>query len=129
MINLGCEKCEYTTDRLDCLKRHIVSKHYQNEIKCPECSVQFSRKDNLVRHKLEYHSKNPLTPMNRIQDDAGTAFPLTLTPTTLPTQAPVLEHVAPHITGKSYDIRLKENLKLFISGPSRCGKTFLFLIF
>ena len=24
----------------------------------------------------------------------------------------------------SYDIRLKENFKLFISGPSRCGKTF-----
>ena len=25
----------------------------------------------------------------------------------------------------AYDIRLKENFKLFISGPSRCGKTFL----
>ena len=23
-----------------------------------------------------------------------------------------------------FDIRLKENVKLFISGPSRCGKTF-----
>ena len=23
-----------------------------------------------------------------------------------------------------YDIRLKENFKLFLSGPSRCGKTF-----
>ncbi len=23
-----------------------------------------------------------------------------------------------------YDIRLKENFKLFVSGPSRCGKTF-----
>ena len=55
--------------------------------------------------------------MNRIQDDAGTAFPLTVTPTTLPTQAQVIEHVASHITGKSYDIRLKENFKLFISGP------------
>ena len=62
--------------------------------------------------------------MNRTQDDAGTAFPLTVTPTTPPTQARVLEHVAPHITGKSYDIRLKDNFKLFISGPSRCGKTF-----
>ena len=25
---------------------------------------------------------------------------------------------------ENYDIRLKENFKLFISGPSRCGKTF-----
>ena len=25
---------------------------------------------------------------------------------------------------KMFDIRLKENFKLFISGPSRCGKTF-----
>ena len=24
---------------------------------------------------------------------------------------------------KNYDIRLKENFKLFVSGPSRCGKT------
>ena len=24
---------------------------------------------------------------------------------------------------KTYDIRLKENFKLFVSGPSRCGKT------
>ena len=24
---------------------------------------------------------------------------------------------------KSYDVRLKENFKLFVSGPSRCGKT------
>ena len=23
-----------------------------------------------------------------------------------------------------FDIRLKENFKLFVSGPSRCGKTF-----
>ena len=25
--------------------------------------------------------------------------------------------------GEGYDIRLKENFKLFVSGPSRCGKT------
>ena len=25
---------------------------------------------------------------------------------------------------ESFDIRLKENFKLFVSGPSRCGKTF-----
>ena len=25
--------------------------------------------------------------------------------------------------GGAFDIRLKENFKLFISGPSRCGKT------
>ena len=24
---------------------------------------------------------------------------------------------------KSYDVRLKENFKLFVTGPSRCGKT------
>ena len=24
---------------------------------------------------------------------------------------------------KNFDIRLKENFKLFVSGPSRCGKT------
>ena len=24
-----------------------------------------------------------------------------------------------------FDIRLKENFKLFVSGPSRCGKTFI----
>ena len=27
---------------------------------------------------------------------------------------------------KTYDIRLKENFKLFVSGPSRCGKTVMY---
>ena len=27
------------------------------------------------------------------------------------------------MNGEGYDIRLKENFKLFVSGPSRCGKT------
>ena len=27
------------------------------------------------------------------------------------------------VSGEVYDIRLKENFKLFVSGPSRCGKT------
>ena len=27
------------------------------------------------------------------------------------------------VNGEVYDIRLKENFKLFVSGPSRCGKT------
>ena len=71
VINLICEKCEFTTTRQDKLKTHIESKHYQNKIKCPECSVQFSRKDNLARHKLECHW-NPLTPMNQIQEDPKT---------------------------------------------------------
>ena len=104
--------------------RHIDSKHYQNKVKCSDCSVEFSRKDNLARHKLECLSKNPLTPMNRIHEDAGTVSPLTVTPTTAPTQAQVLQDNPAHIARKSYDIRLKENFKLFVSGPSRCGKTF-----
>ena len=29
---------------------------------------------------------------------------------------------------ETYDIRLKENFKLFVTGPSRCGQTF-FLLF
>ena len=44
--------------------------------------------------------------------------------TVVPSPAQVLQDNPAHITGKSYDIRLKENFKLFISGPSRCGKTF-----
>ena len=27
------------------------------------------------------------------------------------------------MNGEVYDIRLKENFKMFVSGPSRCGKT------
>ena len=27
------------------------------------------------------------------------------------------------VNGETFDIRLKENFKLFVSGPSRCGKT------
>ena len=62
--------------------------------------------------------------MNQIQEDPCTGSPLTVTPITPQTQPQVLQDNSANNTGKSYDIRLKENFKLFISGPSRCGKTF-----
>ena len=49
VTNIRCEKCEFTTDRLDFLKRH--NKINKNKIKCPGCSVEFSRKDSIEKQR------------------------------------------------------------------------------
>ena len=81
VTNLGCEKCEFTTDRLDFLKRHIESKHYQNKIKRPDCSVEFGRKDNLVRHMKEYHPQDPLALMEDHSTPTVDPTPAVVVPT------------------------------------------------
>ena len=90
MIKLRCEKCEFTTDRLDCLKRHIEMKHYQNKIKCPECSVEFGRKDSMEKHKKIYHPKDPLALMD--VEDPVVSIP---TPIVDPTPSVSPDVVAP----------------------------------
>ena len=80
---------------------------------CEICSKSFNRKDNMQRHIYTLHSEKQRvvkgvipTPLHQSQqrfenNQFGKGY---------------------HMQG-AFDIRLKENFKLFISGPSRCGKT------
>ena len=67
--------------------------------KCEYCPYSSNRIFNLTRHKKNMHKEGE---MKEIYNN-----------NTLST----VNHVS------NYDVRLKENFKVFISGPSRCGKT------
>ena len=80
---------------------------------CEICSKSLISKGNLKRHVKEVH-------LGKQRDVKG------VIPTPLHQSQQLNEN---NQFGKGYamqgvfDIRLKENFKLFISGPSRCGKT------
>ena len=66
--------------------------------KCEYCTYSTKRLYDLKRHKNSMHKEGELKEVYNNN---------TLSP---------LNH-------DIYDVRLKENFKVFISGPSRCGKT------
>ena len=82
---------------------------------CAICSKSFNYKGNMQRHVKEVH-------YSKKRYDIG-VFPSPIH------QNQQLDEFENNQFGKGYDmqgafdIRLKENFKLFISGPSRCGKT------
>ena len=66
--------------------------------KCHDCSYSTNRSLNLRKHQNSMHKESEL---KEIYIDSTLNQP----------------------NHNMYDVRLKENFKLFISGPSRCGKT------
>ena len=72
--------------------------------KCQVCSYSTNRSYNLRRHeKFNHKDSEPIEHMSNVYSS--------LQPTN------TVSSTNPN------DIRLKENFKVFISGPSRCGKT------
>ena len=71
--------------------------------KCQNCDYVSNWSSNLHRHeKAKHNGENGLSsPMANIKHSM---------------------HISSNMQGV-FDIRLKENFKLFVSGPSRCGKT------
>ena len=67
---------------------------------CKYCNYSSSRSFNVKRHEAMQHLSNPFLNKNQIRSG----------------------YIVDNIQGV-FDIRLKENFKLFLSGPSRCGKT------
>ena len=64
--------------------------------KCNYCDYTSNRRFNMIRHEKGKHI------VNTMNNHFGGGY---------------------NIDNKTFDVRLKENFKLFISGPSRCGKT------
>ena len=71
----------------------------QKMYKCHFCSYSSNRSFNLRKHQNSMHKESEL---NQNYNNNNTLYSM---------------------NQDVYDIRLKENFKLFISGPSRCGKT------
>ena len=73
---------------------------------CGQCSYQSKRRYDVKRHENALHMNMNMS--RRIEQE----YPVSIDGfSSLP------------LTDASFDIRLKENFKLFVSGPSRCGKT------
>ena len=100
---------------------------------CDLCSKTFIRKDSLKRHVNEIHYGQARDKAHgQVSIQPGFQQPLKVFQ---PTEANIQEQpgfkdalsssfqVTNQDLNGSFDIRLKENFKLFISGPSRCGKT------
>ena len=89
---------------------------------CPHCTYSSNRERNVRRHMNTKHN------VQRIPAPGGRVSQPQLRGYTENSQNvesvkyPAQESYDSQLV--SYDIRLKENFKLFISGPSRCGKTF-----
>ena len=102
-----CDYCDYTSKRRFNIIRHVAGKHVtmNNQfgrgydmpggarLKCDYCDYTSKRRFNIIRHVGGKH----VTMNNQF----GRGYDMQ----------------------GAFDKRLKENFKLFISGPSTCGKT------
>ena len=99
--------------------------------RCPHCSYEGARLWNLKRHMALQHDVKQLgggrfsdTPHKAHVEGAQHNYTSQHVNLQTPTQHLFNPQSSAQDMYNSYDIRLKENFKLFISGPSRCGKTF-----
>ena len=86
--------------------------------KCQDCTYSSDRPYNLRRHEKAMHQNyimNTVYSNNSRSHENGIHNQGELNQNYNNTLYAMNQDV--------YDIRLKENFKLFISGPSRCGKT------
>ena len=104
-----CQDCDFATNWSFNLIRHEKFKHNPSDIKqiynCHDCAFSTNWKSNLKRHeKFNHKDSEPIEHMSNVYFSHQ---PTNTVSSTNPN-----------------DIRLKENFKVFISGPSRCGKLF-----
>ena len=80
---------------------------------CYECNYSTNDKSNMRRHVRLMHKKN--IHFNDSGNCKGVISVKKMQDSFYSNKKHALEEIV--------DIRLKENFKLFVSGPSRCGKT------
>ena len=96
---------------MECKNGNIVEKKHM----CPYCNYCSIFKWVVKRH-IEKKHKDRVTNPIMVNDPKNNKNRENIRPIILPTHN--------KINKEEHDVRLKENFKLFISGPSRCGKTF-----
>merc|ERR1711954_306817 len=79
---------------------------------CQYCNYVSKRRYDVKRHEKALHKNGTYQDYGFQNSDLG-----------VPTQQDRGESLNFPLSHKSFDIRLKENFKMFVSGPSRCGKT------
>ena len=102
-----CQDCNYQCSLNSELTKHINGMHGVKVYKCNFCGEEYKWESSLNRHMKKHEEHN---------GEIRLASPI-----------PNKNHFGSGYNvdniHRVFDIRLKENFKLFLSGPSRCGKT------
>ena len=102
-----CQDFTFVTNWLSNLRKHEKFMHKPLDVlesdikpmyKCHDCSYSTNYLPNLRKHQKSMHKESELKEI-------------------------YIDDTLNQPNHNMYDVRLKENFKVFISGPSRCGKT------
>ena len=105
----ACRYCPLTSKRRYKICIHVERKH-ERAFSYPYCIYESKDSSNMQRHIYTIHSEKQRLVKGVI-------------PTPLHQIHPAYQLGKGYDMQGVFDVRLKENFKLFISGPSRCGKT------
>ena len=94
-----CRFCGYASNKVSNVKRHETVNHNNQNFQIPNLNQNHQIPNNPTTDEVVNKRKGSVITTNGY-----------------------LEHNK--LNKEEHDVRLKENFKLFISGPSRCGKTF-----
>ena len=112
-----CDKCSFASSRKFNLQRHYKRRHdFDTVTSLDQLKAQTQQQYHHEQvHQAPHHDQHHQDDQN---GDGGVGMGLDKQGINIPNDL-LLQACT-----KPYDIRLKENFKMFISGPSRCGKTF-----
>ena len=116
-----CQHCDYVSQDLSNHRRHLEGVHGGAMYKCKICSKEFKWQRSLRRHMVLNHSFGAFG-IGFDGFDNGNAKSFTHNGAVNMVAPSHISNISSNMDGK-FDIRLKENFKMFVSGPSRCGKT------
>ena len=116
-----CQHCDYVSQDLSNHKQHLEGVHGGAVYKCKICSKEFKWQRSLRRHMVLNHSFGA-SGIGFDGFDIGNAKSFTHNGAVNMVAPSHISNISSNMDGK-FDIRLKENFKLFVTGPSRCGKT------
>ena len=102
-------------------RQHLEGVHGGAVFKCKICSKEFKWQRSLRRHMVLNHSFG-VSGGGFDGFDIGNAKSFTHNGAVNMVAPSHISNISSNMDGK-FDIRLKENFKMFVSGPSRCGKT------
>ena len=115
----------------DCHRSKTSSSNVKSKHQCNICDYESDRSSNVARHRHIIHGVKTTQNFNNSDSSSENMFTNNGNArfnNNKGNRAVVISSNEQFGMNKGcdkkYDIRLKENFKLFVSGPSRCGKTF-----
>ena len=122
-----CQNCDYVSQDLSNHRRHLEGVHGGAVYKCKICSKEFKWQRSLRRHMAMNHpfgvSRGGFKGFAICNSKSFTHNGEIGLSSPMPNKNHFGSGYNVDNIHRVFDIGLKENFKLFVSGPSRCGKT------